>query len=99
MDQVHFEIGTPPMWEAAEKYLPDVVDDLMYMGYVVYEGTVIHQLKHYMTRRYINLDDAGQTWIIGQRVTDNDPWSDESMALPYEAAPMPLDEALSYLLD
>lgn len=53
-----------PNWTPAERQIPELLCDLMYMSSVTYGGRVIHQYKHAVTRRYINLDNSGQTWQV-----------------------------------
>lgn len=53
-----------PNWTPAERRIPELLCDLMYMTSITYSGQVIHQYKHVMTRRYINLDNSGQAWNV-----------------------------------
>lgn len=60
---------SPPIWEPAEKAIPDLLADVMYMSSVRYRPLVgrarwLHQYKHWATRRYIVLDDHGRAWRI-----------------------------------
>lgn len=51
------------MWGPAENNLPDaIVHELMFIATVPGSNPVIHQYKHQVTRRYINLDHYGQTY-------------------------------------
>lgn len=60
-----------PNWNPAIAAVPQLLDDLMWMGSVVYSGTTIEQYKHSATRRYINLDGSGQAWQV-QYTVDGD---------------------------
>ena len=51
-------------WNPAEQQVPHLLGDLMHMGTVTYSGHRIEQYKHRDTRRYLNLDAAGQAWQI-----------------------------------
>ena len=51
-------------WGPAEQWVPELLNDLMLMGAVEHEGRVIQQYKHCDTRRYLNLDGAGQAWEV-----------------------------------
>lgn len=51
-------------WGPAEQTVPDLLPELMLMGTVEVGGTVIQQYKHRDTRRYLNLDSAGQAWEV-----------------------------------
>lgn len=53
-----------PVWAPAEKAIPDLLRDIMYMTTITHEGLIIHQYKHIDTRRYINLDGEGQPWQV-----------------------------------
>jgi hypothetical protein len=52
------------VWFPAELYVPHLLEHLMYMGNLEYSGRTIHQYKHTVTRRYINLEDNGQAWRV-----------------------------------
>ena len=59
--KVSFESVNP--WEAAEKHLDKkLLRDLMFMGIVKQDGKEIYLYKHVNTRRYINIDERGQTY-------------------------------------
>lgn len=58
--QVFFD----PCWAPAEQYMPDLLDDVMYMDTVLHAGRRIEQYKHIDTRRYVNLDRTGWAWDI-----------------------------------
>lgn len=52
-------------WEPAERHLPpELLPDLMWMDEVTAEGRAVQQYKHVLTRRYLNLDLAGQAWDV-----------------------------------
>lgn len=54
-----------PRWEPAERHLPEwLLYELMWMGSVSAAGRSVQQYKHDMTRRYLNLDLAGQAWDV-----------------------------------
>ena len=53
--------STCPVWFPAELYVPRLLGHLMYMGSLEYRDHTIHQYKHATTRRYINLEDNGQS--------------------------------------
>lgn len=54
---------------AAERHVPDLVGDLMYMGRLTLSGRTIYQYKHYRTRRYLSLDLHGRAWQIHRGAT------------------------------
>lgn len=56
--------GADDWWIAAERHAPELLDVLMYMNAIEIDGRVIHQYKHADTRRYLNIDTAGQAWQI-----------------------------------
>lgn len=51
-------------WVPAERTVPDLLPELMLMGTVEVNGTVIQQYKHRDTRRYLNLNGTGQAWDV-----------------------------------
>lgn len=53
-----------PNWPPAEQHVPHLLGDLMHMGTEHVDGHEIEQYKHIDTRRYLNLDQAGQAWQI-----------------------------------
>jgi hypothetical protein len=64
---------SPPIWEPAQKAIPDLLPDIMYMNGVEYRPLIgrlryLHQYKHIDTRRYIVLDDDGHAWSITARM-------------------------------
>lgn len=53
-----------PNFVPARAVVPELLDDLMWMGSVPHDGHVIEQYKHHSTRRYINLDETCQPWRV-----------------------------------
>ena len=62
--QGRWDMPDTPEWGPAEKHVPHLLPELMYMGRIADAEKTIHQYKHHFTRRYINLDDTGQAWRI-----------------------------------
>lgn len=62
-----------PNWGPAETHIPSLLGDLMHMDTLrLPDRQVIEQYKHIDTRRYINLDEAGQAWqvaVVGDEIT------------------------------
>lgn len=66
MDQRHRMAA--PVWEHAERHLPDMVGHLMYAGVLRNRaGHTIHRYQHWITRGFVNLDDTGQAWSVSIR--------------------------------
>lgn len=64
----HDRVATEPHWTPAERAIPDLLGDVMYMSYTVTKtGRIIHAYKHCDTRRYILLDDTGAAWSKSRR--------------------------------
>lgn len=54
-----------PNWEPLLSVLPEAaMGDWMWMSRLTVDGKVIEQYKHSDTRRYVNLDHAGQAFSV-----------------------------------
>jgi hypothetical protein len=56
--------STAPNWSPAERIVPELLNDLMWMGTQTVNGNPVEQYKHADTRRYINIDPLGRCWRI-----------------------------------
>jgi hypothetical protein len=59
-----------PNWKPLEKLLPQTeCANFMFMGDVA----GIHLYKHIETRRYLNIDEAGATYVFNPKTSNYDP--------------------------
>lgn len=83
------ELDHSPDWAPLEALRPNVVmDDWMWMSRVDINGTVVEQYKHYYTRRYLNLDQAGHAYRLA--------WNGSGVLI--NAEQIPVDEAIRQAL-
>lgn len=84
------------IWAPAEQNLPDaLVHDLMFMNRITDVSPPVHQYKHSLTRRYINLDHFGQTYRVEVRTTEETAATPDGYAM--DLTRIPFTEALAEL--